>query len=183
MAEGTVGSEPAQHMGLGKGGEITQGADPQPVQQFGQVGAAEDTHREGGEEPRGPIRGDDEVAAGGQDGGEQPVGHTDLDRGDAGGGVGDQLEQRAFAPEVAGRSAGRERADTGAYGGDPWTEGLGGFDHLDEEPEGGPTLVLVEEVGASHDEETVHAGPPRSAGSPPAPSASATAPVGDGSHR
>ncbi len=161
-------------MGLGKGGELTQGADTQPVEQLGQFGTVENVHRQGGQEGGGPAHRDDEVAAGGEDGGEQPVGHTDLDRGDAGGGVGDPLDQCAFAPEVAGRPAGRERADTGPHGGDPRAEGLGGFDHLDERPEGGPTLVIGEEVGAAHDEEAVHAGTTGSS------AASATAPVGGG---
>ena len=38
VADGPVGSEPAEHMGLGEGGELAQGADAQPVQQLGQLG-------------------------------------------------------------------------------------------------------------------------------------------------
>ena len=57
VAEDAVGPEPAEHMRLGEGGEVTQGADAQPVQQLGQFRPAEDPHREGGEEVRRPPSG------------------------------------------------------------------------------------------------------------------------------
>jgi hypothetical protein len=106
VAGDAVGPEPAEHMGCGKGGEVAEGADPQPGQQLGQPGVPEDAHRKRGQEVGGPSWWDDQATPGGKDGGEQPVGHADLDRGDVGGRTDDRSDQRVLTAEVASRPAG-----------------------------------------------------------------------------
>ncbi len=157
VTDDPVSSEPAEHWRLGKSGQITEGADAQPIEQLGQVGATEDPHRKGGQEVRSSTGRDDQIAMGGEDRGEQPIGHPDLDGGDDRDGVDHLVDQRAFAAEVASRPAGRERADPCSHRGNPRTEDLHHADHLDERAQRASILVLVEKVGTAHDEEAVHA--------------------------
>ncbi len=103
---GAVGPEAAQDVGVGERGELAQGAHPQTVEQFGQVGPAEDAHGERRQERGRAPGGDDHPAPGGQHGGEEPVADADLGGGDGGRRGADQVDQGLLAPEVAGRPPG-----------------------------------------------------------------------------
>ena len=159
-AWGAVGPEPADDVGVGQGGELAQGADAEPGEQPGEVTLAEDAYRQRGEEPRGSPGRDDQAPAGGQHGGEQPVGHTDLGRADTAGGRLDEFDQGAFAAEVPSRPPRRQRADAGTHRGHPRAVGLDGGDHLGEGAEHGTSLVLEEEFGAVHDQQAIHVSAP-----------------------
>jgi hypothetical protein len=117
-------AEPAGHVADGQRGEIAERAQAQPVQQCCQILGSralgswilggQDAHRLGAQEPRRPARRHGPAVPavpGGEKRGEEPVRDTDLavlaevrQRG------GDPGGQRRLAAEVAGRTAGAERA-------------------------------------------------------------------------
>src|SRR5215216_5301572 len=74
---GALGAEAGGQVGPWQGGQDAEGAQAEADQQVGEVGAVEGGHREGGQEGPAAARGDDDLVAGGQAGGEGAVGDPD----------------------------------------------------------------------------------------------------------
>ena len=138
VAGDPVGPEPAEHVGLGEGGEVTEGADAQPVQQFGQLGLAQDAHRKGARKSGVPPAGTMRPPRAASTAANSPSATPTSAAVTAEAASATKLDQRALAAEVAGRAAGGERADPRAHGGDPRAVGLHGLDHPGERAGGRP---------------------------------------------
>jgi hypothetical protein len=101
----SVEPEPAEHVGGGQRGEVTQRLDAQPAQQVGQFGPFQRLDRHRRQEQRSATRRDDLPGPRGQPGREHPVGHPHLalHRTGLGHVLDDPLGRGLLAAEVPGR--------------------------------------------------------------------------------
>ncbi len=155
MAGGGVGTEAIGHVRRRQRGELAERGDPQPLQGDGQVGPRQRGDRPRGEEVRRPSGRDDQFGGGGQDCGEEPVGHTDAD-------VlvrlfGQEVDDRLLAAEETGGPARRQRADPEPDGMHPGAD----FARARHDAGKAPRLLsprpFLEELGTPDDDQPFHA--------------------------